>query len=286
MQNSEQTFKSTKNNQNGLNRNKKNWISFFPIIIILVLVASATGWFVEDFYNNNSTVMAIKFRVYDLVLMTLIFPLSVVMFLLARSGRVWAKEFMLGILIYLAFSYGLIVFNCYQNQLFLIYIAIFSLCVFSTIIGFLDMAKSIKNPPKLKLIKIISIVLLFNAIAGYGFWLSDAIEALIRGEVSQTIAGTNLPVNAAQVLDIGFMLPLTIFGAIKLWKYQSDGITISAMMLVFFILIGISVISMEIGLLINGLEMDISKLYGFGTITVLSIIMTVFTYRVLLKMTN
>jgi hypothetical protein len=285
MQNSEQTFQSTKKNQNGFNRNKKNWISFFPIIIILVLIASATGWFVEDFYNNNSTVMAIKFRVYDLVLMTLIFPLSVIIFLLARSGRVWAKEFMLGILIYLAFSYGLIVFNCYQNQLFLIYIAIFSLCVFSTIIGFSDMAKSIKNPPKLKLIKILSIVLLFNAIAGYGFWLSDAIEALIKAEGSQTIAGTNLPVNAAQVLDIGFMLPLTIFGAIKLWKYQSDGITISAMMVVFFMLIGISVISMEIGLLINGLEIDFSKLYGFGTITVLSIIMTVFTYRVLPKMT-
>lgn len=266
--------------------NKKNWIYFFPIIIILVLFASAIGWFVEDFYNNNSSFIATKFRVYDLVLMTLVFPLSVVMFFIARTGRVWAKEFILGILIYLAFSYGVNVFNCYQNQLFIIYTAIFSLCVFSTIIGFSDIAKSIKKPSALKLIKVISIALLFNAISGYGFWLSDAIEALIKGEVSQTIAGMNLPANVAQVLDMGFMLPLTIVGAIKLWKYQSDGMVISAMMLVFFVLIGISVISMEFGLLINGLEMDPGKMYGFGIVTLLSFIMTVFTYRALQKMTR
>jgi Na+/proline symporter len=250
------------------------------------LFNSSAMLFVEDFYNNNSSLISIKFRVYDLVLLTLVLPLSVVMFFIARTGRVWAKEFVLGILIYLAFSYGLNVFNCYQNQLFIIYIAIFSLCVFSTIIGFSDIAKSIKKPSALKLLKVISIVLFFNAISGYGLWLSDAVEALIKGEVSQTIAGMNLPTNVAQVLDIGFMLPLAIVGAIKLWKYQSDGMVISAMMLVFFMLIGISVVSMEFGLMINGLEMDPSKVYGFGTVTLISTIMTVFIFRALLKMTR
>lgn len=266
--------------------NKKNWIYFFPVIIILVLVASTIGWFVEGFYNDNSNLMAIKFQVYDLVLMTLIFPLSVVMFFFALKGRIWAKEFILGILIYLAFSYGLNAFNCYQNQLFLAYIAIFSLSVFSTIIGFLDMAEKIKKPSKSKLIKIISIALLINVVGGYQFWLEDAIQALISGEVSQTISGFNIPANAAQVLDIGFMLPLTLVGAILLWKYRSKGMVISAMMLVFFVLIGISVLSMEFGLLVNGFEMDYGKIYGFGFITVLSIIMTVLTYRILAKMKN
>lgn len=55
------------------------------------------------------------------------------------------------------------------------------------------------------------------------------------------------------------------------------------MMLVFFLLVGVSVITMEIGLWINGYEMDSGKLYGFGIVTVLSFIMTVFTYRALQK---
>ena len=153
--------------------------------------------------------------------------------------------------------------------------------MFSTIIGFSDIAKSIKKPSKSKLIRIISIVLLFNAISGYQFWLSDAIEALFKGEVSQTIAGVGIFTNAAQILDIGIMLPLAFVGAIKLRRRRSDGLVISAMMLVFFMLIGISVMAMELGLLRNGFALDPGKTYGFGFVTALSLVMTVLTYRAL-----
>lgn len=266
--------------------NKQNWMSFYPIIIVLVIIASATGWFVDGFYDGNGALMAVKFRVYDLVLMTTMVPLGIVMFVLARTGRLWAKTFLLGTLIYLTFSYGINVFNCYQNQLFLIYIAILGLCLFSTIVGFIAIAERLENPPRIKLVKFISTVLLFNAVSGYGFWLSDAIGALIRGGGSMSIFGTDLPTNAAQVLDMGFMLPLTIVGAIKVWKYRSNGVLISAMMLVFFLLIGISVLSMEFGLLFSGFKLDSGKVYGFGVVTALSIIMAVFTYRGYSRLTN
>ena len=262
------------------------WLSFFPIIIVLVLVAAATGWFAENFYSNNVDSIAVKFRTYDLVLLSLITPLSVVMLILARSGQTWSKLFVIGILIYLAFSYGINVFNCYQNELFLVYIAIFSLCVFATIMGLTDMATSIKELSNLNLMKAISIMLLLIAVSGYRFWLTDAIIALINKDVSPSIVGLNLPVNAAQVLDIGFMLPLTIFGAIQLWRSRPIGMLISATMLVFFVLISVSVIAMEIGLKLNGFEVDSGKMYGFGTVMVLSLVMTFFTYRSLANLSS
>jgi len=262
------------------------WLSFFPIIIILVLVAAAKGWFVGGFYSNNVDSIVVKFRTYDLVILSLITPLSVVMFFLARSNQTWSKIFVIGILIYLAFSYGFNVFTCYQNQLFLVYVAIFSLCVFATIMGLTDMASNIKELSGLNLKKTISIVLLLIAVSGYRFWLTDAIIALIKNDVSPSIVGLNLPVNAAQVLDIGFMLPLTIFGAIKLWQSRPIGMLISATMLVFFVLISVSVIAMEIGLKLNGFEMDSGKMYGFGTVMVLSLVITFFTYRSLAKLSN
>ena len=70
------------------------------------MVAAATGWFAENFYSNNVDSIAVKFRTYGLVLLSLITPLSVVMFFLARSDKTWSKIFVIGILIYLAFSYG------------------------------------------------------------------------------------------------------------------------------------------------------------------------------------
>lgn len=262
------------------------WLSFFPIIIILVLVAATTGWFAEGLYSSNVDSITVKFRTYDLVLLSLITPLSVVMFFLARSDQIWSKIFMIGILIYLAFSYGINVFNCYQNELFLVYVAIFSLCVFATIMGLTDMATSIKELSNLNLMKAISIILLLIAVSGYRFWLTDAIIALINKDVSQSIAGLKLPVNAAQVLDIGFMLPLTIFGAIQLWRSRPIGMLISATMLVFFVLISVSVIAMEIGLKLNGFEVDSGKMYGFGTVMVLSLVMTFFTYRSLANLSS
>ena len=33
----------------------KKWVSFFPLILILVTIASVTGWFTEDFYSDNYT---------------------------------------------------------------------------------------------------------------------------------------------------------------------------------------------------------------------------------------
>jgi hypothetical protein len=264
--------------------NMNNWLSFFPIIIILVLMAAAAGWFVKGFYSNNADYIAVKFRTYDLVLLTFITPLSVVMFFLARADQTWPKLFVLGILIYLAFSYGFNVFNCYQNQLFLVYVAIFSLCVFATIMGLVDMANTIKIISNLTLIKAISIVLLLIAVSGAQFWLMEAIIALVKKDVSPSIVGLNLPINAAQVLDIGFMLPLTIFGAIKLLQSQPIGMLISAMMLVFFVLISVSVIAMEIGLKLNGFEMEPGKLYGFGSVIVLSLVMTFLTYLSLAKL--
>ncbi len=264
---------------------KKNWLTFFPVIITLVGIAAGAGFFIDGFYHKNASLMAAKFRIYDLVLMVLIIPLSIVMYVIASRGRTWAKVFVLGIIVYLAFSYGLNLFNCHQNQLFIVYIAIFSLSVFSIINGYSDITQNVVTLPKTKMMRIISGVLFYNGVSGYGFWISDAVNSLIEGGVSQTISGMNIPVNAAQVLDIGFMLPLAILGAVKLWKYHSDGLAICAVMLVFFMLIGTSVIVLDFGLAGSaGIEMDVSKMIGFGVTTFLSFVMSVFAYRTLSKL--
>jgi hypothetical protein len=261
-----------------------NWLSFPLIIIVLVAIAAATGWFVNGFYDGNAETMSVKFRVYDLVLLTFVTPLSLITFLLARTGRVAPKMFLLGILIYLAFSYGVSVFNCYQNQLFLVYVAIFSLCSIASFLGFVDMTDGIQELSNLKLMKIAAVILLLIAVSGYRFWLTDAVIAIIKGGLSPSVVGMNLPVNAAQVLDIGFMLPLTIFGAIKLWHSQPLGLVISTATLVFFVLISISVIVMEIGLKLNGFEMDPGKLYGFGATIIMSSVITILIYRAIISM--
>ena len=97
---------------------KGTWLYYFPFILLLLIISAASGWFIENLYEGDSALMAVKFRFNDLVLLTLITPLSVLMLILAFTGRLWARVFVLGIIMHVAFSYGITVFNSRQNYLF------------------------------------------------------------------------------------------------------------------------------------------------------------------------
>jgi hypothetical protein len=263
---------------------KDTWQFIFPAIVVLVIIASASGLFVKDLYTDNSAQMAVKFRSNDLAILTLIIPLSVVMLILAYTGRFWARVFLLGIIATLAFTFGITLFNGVQNRLFLLYLAVLGICAFGLARGFPELIQQVETSKKSASLRVASVAVLFISVAGYYYWLSEAVAALISGGPSTYVQGMNLPVNAAQALDMAFMLPLAIYGGIKLWKYRADGLIITAVMLVFFLLIGVSVVIMEIGLIRGaGLEMDFGKISSYSFVTLLSFIATLFIYSSLSK---
>ena len=263
---------------------KSSWQFIFPAIIVLVIIASASGLFVKELYTDNSVHMAVKFRSNDLAILTLIIPLSVVMLILAYTGRFWARVFMLGIIATLAFNFGITIFNSVQNRLFLLYLAVLGICAFYLVRGFPELIQRVETPRKSASLRVASVAVLVISVAGYYNWLSDAVAAFISGGPSPFVQGMNLPVNAAQALDMALMLPLAIYGGIKLWKYRAEGLIITAVVLVFFLLIGVSVVIMEIGLIRGaGVELDFSKIAGYSFVTLLSFIATLFIYGSLSK---
>jgi hypothetical protein len=124
--------------------------------------------------------------------------------------------------------------------------------------------------------KIASVVLLFSAVSGFGYWLIDAIS-LLQSRSDEVIY---LQAKAPQVFDMAIVLPFTIYGAIRLLKNKKDGLLISLIAMIFFIFIGPSVIIMEMGLTANtGIEMDYGKVYSYLFISLINIIITICTYR-------
>jgi hypothetical protein len=133
---------------------------------------------------------------------------------------------------------------------------------------------SIKKPVS----KIAAIVLLFSAISGFGYLLMDAIDALSAESGEMEL----LHVNPPQVFDMAIVLPLTIYGAIRMLRSKKDGILISLATMIFFVFIGISVVSMEIGLSsTTGMEMDYGKVFSYSFISAINILITVLAYRTL-----
>ena len=236
---------------------KTHWVLFLPMLL-LVFFAAITGWMSETLYSNNNLDLSIKLAYYDLSLLIIILPVSLICFILSVNNYLRARLFTLGLTVYLMFSFGVTLFTSAQNNFFLVYISILTLSTFYFIKGLVEFQRILPDA---------------IAISGAIFLLSDAITALATPS-NETM------VNAPQVLDLAFILPITIYGAVRLWKNKKDGILISSIMMIFFVFIGISVVMMEIGILVRaGIEIDEGKVYSFSFISLLNIITTAMMYR-------
>jgi len=244
----------------------------FASILVLVLFSALIGWLSESLYANNPPELLVKLVYYDLSLLTVALPIGLIAFIFSLFNNQGARLFTLGWTIYIVFSFVVTLFTSYQNNLFLVYIAIITLGGFYFIHGLSDFKLRLSGILHRKAAKLISIALLFSAVIGMGFWMSDAINALSHPD-------KNLHVKTPQVLDMAFILPFTVYGAIKLWQNKPIGIWISATVMVFFVLIGLSVITMEIGLVVKtGAELDAGKVYGFAFTAALNLIIMILTY--------
>lgn len=254
---------------------RSHWI-LFVFILVLVIFTALTGWISESLYQNNPADLIIKLKYYDLSLLVIVVPVSLISMILSIRHNKQARIFSLGLTVYLVFSYGVTIFTCSQNSLFLIYITILCLCAFYFTKGFSEIYTTTSFGIKKNISRIASIVLLFSAISGFGYLFIDAISTLYAKSDNIILLHPKAP----QVFDMAIVLPFTIYGAIRLLRYKKDGILISLTTMIFFIFIGISVVIMEIGLsVLTRIEMDYGKVYSYSFISMINIIITVLTYR-------
>jgi hypothetical protein len=227
--------------------------------------------------------MAVKSHYLDLINMSVVFPTGVLMFVLAMKDSYWAKLFILGIMAYLAFMFGFNALSLFFNELFLVYVALFSLNIFGIILGYGDVRQSgnyLENQVK---IKISGVYLMLFAVSVYALWLVEIITSTVNGSIPENISGMNLPVSVVHVFDMGFALPMIVIGAILLFKGKISGLIISSIMATFVFFVCISLLGMELGLQYKNMPIDEGKLYYVFVMTPLSIFPLITLFRAVSK---
>lgn len=252
---------------------RQHSFSLVPVILILTAVSAATGWLYPGLYARDVFLMGVKGRANDLVLLFIAIPVGWMLYSRVRKGNLWAKVLMSGMLAYLIFFIGFNAFSLQFNRCFLVYLAIISLCSFTLLQGVPEVLRAIPRLEKFTLQRLVCLSICFIATTGVGFWLSEVLPATLDDTIPASIKDLNIPANAACVLDLAFMMPLMVLGAVKLWKRQVAGLVISGIMLSWLPLTSISVISMEFGLKLAGLEFDMGKIIGMGFNGALSVVM-------------
>jgi hypothetical protein len=222
---------------------------------VLVAVAALQGLFNQSIYAAEATSFAVQGRAQDLVTAVWVLPLYGVALYHLRRGSLAARLGWLGILLYFAYTYLLAAMGLAYNSLFLLYVAIYSLSLALLIVGLtcvhlsdLPWRFSLRFPRRA-----IAVFMMLVGVALAGLWLMEIVRSIAAGTPPAMLADTVTQSLVVQALDLGLIVPLSIVGAIALWRGTGLGYLLSGLVLTKAVTMGPALLSMAAFLSAAGL---------------------------------
>ena len=178
---------------------------------LLLAVAAGLGLFLPGICQDNTAFTTAAFRGTDLVSLVVALTVLVGSLWLARRGSPRALLIWLGALGYVAYTY-LYAFAIAWNRLFLVYVALLSLSLFTlvaalTAIDPVQLAGRFDDRTPVR-----GVGVFMWAIGGMlGLMeLAQVVPALIVGDVPDVVIETGHPTLVIYILDLGLVVPLLL----------------------------------------------------------------------------
>jgi hypothetical protein len=241
-------------------------------IVFLAAAASSAGLFVPAVYRETGWVVP-QNRGQDLVtLMVLAVALPALRG--AKRGSPRATLVWLGLLGYLAYTYTGAALAYHFNELFPVYVALFSLTGAALIGGLggidaaaLSAAFDARTPRRA-----IAVFLLIMAAMLSALWLGQILPFYMYGRLPEMVVKAGTPTVFVFVLDLGVVVPLSLLTARWLWQRRPWGDVLAGFMLVKATTMGLALLSMTAFSLLAGIALEPTlalawvALAGFGLV--------------------
>jgi hypothetical protein len=194
-------------------------------ILILSLVASIGGISLDGLYRDNDLIKT-AWLANDLVTLVLS-PILVLALTLQKRGDERGLLLWMGLMLYMFYNYAFYLFGTKFNNFFLIYVALFSLSLYSIIIGLLtvNIHAIQENIGRNKRKVIIGLFLFLLAVPLTIVEIKECIAFILSGRTPE------IP-TLIFALDLSTVVPTTILAAILLWKNHPWGNVVGMMVLV------------------------------------------------------
>lgn len=216
------------------------WLS--SLLTLAALVAAVVGVFFPGVFRDPATTAG-NAQGTSLVILVVAIPAVVAgMLLTARepdsTGAPRAEVVWLGALGYLAYNGVIFAFDTAFNELFLAYVAMLSLAVWSLVVllSHADVTGIRAAFRHAAAARAIAACMLAVAALFAFTWLSQIIPALVTHGVPSPLVGTKMLTSPVHVLDLGFLLPVTVLAAIWLWQRRPWGYFLAGVMLVLIVI--------------------------------------------------
>ena len=211
----------------------------------------------------------------DFVTLLVAVPLLLVALRLASSGSVRGQLMRAGALAYFAYTYILMAFGGTYNELFLVYVALFSassfgftLCVVSFDADRLQEHFSERFGRRR----------VGWALIGFGalltlMWLGRIVPSLLAGKPPPGLDSySTLFVQAG---DLGIVIPTAILAGALLVRRQAFGYVLAPVMLVMASAFGLALLAMSAAMILASVEIPLVELFFFSALAMVFLVTTV-----------
>lgn len=254
-----------------------------PLLIVLSIIAAGIGLFQKSagapisfitrygeevqlygqgLYKHDTVFGATASLGTDVVTLFVAVPLLAVSILLYRRGSLRGGLILLSTLAYILYYAAARGFGTSYNDLFLVYIASFSISFFSFVLAFtaIDL-QTFTTRISSRLPRVGLAVFMFIAGLGTAFiWLSDALNALITNSIPAALGPDTTVVT--YTIDVGIIAPTALLAGILLLRRAPLGYLLTSVLTMMLAEVGIMVVWQTIMQVNTGIHFSTGELIG------------------------
>ena len=284
-------------------RISRRWITGLSLLIsALALVATTVGIFTATgvvhstftslrgesiamqgggLYAHESVSGAAQAIGQDYVTLLVGIPLLLIATYLAMRGSLRGKILQAGALWYFGYTYLLMAFGGAYNQLFLVYVALYSASVFAFVLSLLSIDVvdlPTQFAPRFARRAIAWLVIGFGALLAL-LWLGRIVPALVGGTVPPGLESYSTLF--VQVGDLGLVVPLAILTGVLLLRQHPAGYLLAGVLLVKGATFGLALIAMMLSMAAAGVAIVPVEAAFFVTVALICCVGTIYLVSVL-----
>lgn len=217
----------------------------------------------KGIYINDSVAAAAQAIAQDWVTVVLGIPLLILSCIFSRKKSLRARILLAGTLAYFLYTYMSYSFLCMYNPLFLVYVALMSMCFFALILVLISFdLQLIKKAFNDDLpVKTIGILIIVFTCAIALMWLGRIVPPLINDEIPSGL--DHYTTLVIQAMDFGFVIPVSILSSILLMHRKPVGLLLSSVMCMKGATMLTSLTVMVINQALAGVKMSVAEIVIF-----------------------
>jgi hypothetical protein len=202
------------------------------VTVVLLVVVSAGGAFGSSWLYRDNPLITATFRGQDWVTLLVAVPLLSAGLILEHRGSLRGRLLWLGMLFYAMYSYLFYAVGAAFNVFFLLYVAIFGLAAYASLFAVLRIDfEPLSATMGSRSARGMAIGYMLVIATGLGLlWTGMSLSYLVTGVVPAPIAASGHPTGVVFAIDLVFIVPPMVIGAVGLIRRRAHGWILAAMM--------------------------------------------------------